>query len=89
MKMKNNKKFEELLNSAHLFTGEEQIWCIIKPYAIEDYSLRREYKVQRRSPDEENYPDHINIELKKDVYLTIPISIVESIDRRKFITKYN
>jgi hypothetical protein len=84
-----NSKFEELIDSAYLFTGEEQIWCIIKPYAREDYSLRREYKIQRRSPDEENYPDHINIELKKDVYLTIPISIVESIDRRKFITKYN
>lgn len=84
-----NNKFEELIDSAHLFTGEEQIWCIIKPYAREDYLLRREYRVQKRSPDEENYPNHINIELKKDVYLTVPINIIESIDRRKFITKYN
>tara|TARA_R110002074_G_scaffold131986_3_gene274779 strand:+ start:400 stop:663 length:264 start_codon:yes stop_codon:yes gene_type:complete len=87
--MTKNNKFEVLIDSAHLFTGEEQIWCIIKPHAREDYYLRREYRVQKRTPDEENYPDHINLELKKDVYLTVPISIIESIDRRKFITKDN
>jgi len=87
--MKNNERFEVLLNSAYLFTGKEQIWCIIKPCAREDYSLRREYRVHKRSPDEENYPDHINLELKKDVYLTVPISIIESIDIREYITKHN
>ena len=70
--------FVTLIDSAHLFTGDQEIIVNIREYAVKTFNLKKSYKTNGWNANKEDNPEHINIQISEGVYLVVPISFVKS-----------